>query len=37
METTEIFKALPTLSIEDRLNIATIALDSIASQTSMMT
>ena len=37
METTEILKALPTLSIEDRLNIATIALDSIVPQTSMMT
>ena len=37
METTEILKALPTLSIEDRLNIATIALDSIDPRTSMMT
>jgi hypothetical protein len=37
METTEILKALPTLSIEDRLNIATIALSSIDPQTSMMT
>jgi hypothetical protein len=37
METTEILKALPTLSIEDRLNIATIALISINPQTSMMT
>jgi hypothetical protein len=29
METTEIIKALPTLSIDERLSIATIALNSI--------
>jgi hypothetical protein len=37
METTEIIKALPTLSIEDRLNIATIALDSIDPRSAIMT
>ena len=34
METTEIIKALPTLSIDDRLKIATIALDSIVGRRS---
>jgi hypothetical protein len=37
METTEILKALPTLSIEDRLNIATIALDSIDPRSASVT
>ncbi|WP_295615298.1 hypothetical protein [Chamaesiphon sp. GL140_3_metabinner_50] len=37
MKTTEILKALPTLSIEDRLNIATSALDSIDLQADMTT
>jgi hypothetical protein len=37
METTEIIKALPTLSIEDRLNIATIALGSIDPRSAIMT
>jgi hypothetical protein len=37
METTEIIKALPTLSIDERLSIATIALDSIENQKSVMT
>jgi hypothetical protein len=32
METTEIIKALPTLSIDERLSIATIALNSIVEQ-----
>jgi hypothetical protein len=34
METTEIIKALPTLSIDDRLTIATIALNSIETEDS---
>jgi hypothetical protein len=34
METTEIIKALPTLSINDRLTIATIALNSIETEDS---
>jgi hypothetical protein len=37
METTEIIKALPTLSIDERLSIATIALNSIKAQKQMMT
>lgn len=37
METTEIIKALPTLSIDERLSIATIALNSIKSQKQVMT
>jgi hypothetical protein len=34
METTEIIKLLPTLSIDDRLTIATIALNSIETEDS---
>jgi hypothetical protein len=34
MKTTEIIKLLPTLSIEDRIEIATIALNSIREQQS---
>lgn len=34
METTEIIKLLPTLSIEDRIGIATIALNSIRDRQS---
>ncbi len=34
MGTTEIIKLLPTLSIEDRIEIATIALNSISEQKS---
>ena len=37
METTEIIKALPTLSIDERLSIATIALNSIKAQKQVMT
>jgi hypothetical protein len=37
METTEIIKALPTLSIDERLSIATIALSSIETQKQVMT
>jgi hypothetical protein len=37
METTEIIKALPTLSIDERLTIATIALNSIETQKQAMT
>jgi hypothetical protein len=37
METTEIIKALPTLSINERLSIATIALNSIKAQKQVMT
>ncbi len=37
METTEIIKALPTLSIDERLSIATIALNSIEAQKQVMT
>jgi hypothetical protein len=37
METTEIIKALPTLSIDERLTIATIALNSIETQKQSMT
>jgi hypothetical protein len=37
MKTTEIIEVLPTLSIEDRLNIATIALDSIDPRSAIMT
>jgi hypothetical protein len=37
METTEIIKALPTLSIDERLSIATVALNSIETQTQVMT
>jgi hypothetical protein len=37
METTEIIKALPTLSIDERLSIATIALNSIQTQQQVMT
>jgi hypothetical protein len=37
METTEIIKALPTLSIDERLSIATVALNSIETQKSVMT
>ncbi len=37
METTEIIKALPTLSIDERLSIATIALSSIETQKPVMT
>jgi hypothetical protein len=37
METTEIIKALPTLSINERLSIATIALNSIETQKQVMT
>ncbi|WP_309742777.1 MULTISPECIES: hypothetical protein [unclassified Chamaesiphon] len=36
METTEIIKALPTLSIDERLTIATIALNSIETQKQVM-
>jgi hypothetical protein len=37
METTEIIKAIPTLSIDERLSIATIALNSIETQKLVMT
>lgn len=37
METTEIIKALPNLSIDERLSIATIALNSIEAQKQVMT
>ena len=37
METTEIIKALPTLSIDERLSSATLALNSIETQKLMMT
>lgn len=37
METTEIIKALPTLSIDERLSIATVALNSIEAQKQVMT
>jgi hypothetical protein len=36
METTEIIKALPTLSIDERLTIATVALNSIETQKQVM-
>jgi hypothetical protein len=37
MKTTEIIKAIPTLSIDERLSIATIALNSIETQKLVMT
>ncbi len=37
METTEIINALSTLSIDERLSIATIALNSIEAQKQVMT
>jgi hypothetical protein len=37
METKEIIKVLPTLSIDDRLIIATVALNSIEMQSPVMT
>ena len=37
METTEIIKALPTISIDERLSIATLALNSIETQKLVMT
>jgi hypothetical protein len=37
METTEIIKVLPTLSIDERLSIATVALNSIETQKQAMT